>query len=652
MLKTSLKPALLLCGVGTALYLTYKIVLSNNNHKKQSHNNPTIYSLESLLANAKSSSGSQNKPLAKPKFEQKRPPQDHEGIPILILYGTEYGYSKEIAENLTMKLCKIPEFIPRCLSTENYHFINFEKEQVILLVVSTQGDGVPPTAAKECWDYFMYKTSKGPEWESKLYSVLALGDSNYPRFCNCGRGFDKRFEELGCKRLYKRVDVDQVDDAVVNSWIDGVVTQLIQQHIQSQLKPIRVKDDYLWEKLDEGASNPGHSFSRTRPFFATMIVKCPLTIYENRNNDKETIHIEFDLADSGITYTPGDSLGILPENSPVIVDKILNILKFDPQFKVPIPKWFYKLNENVEEMTLREALLKCYDIKNVKPDFLRMLQITCSNREESKKIAQLFAKGSTITENVSLAAYLKEREIVDVIQEYRSATLTPAGFLNQLKPLLPRYYSISSTQLMDKQKVSITVAVVRYQTLNTERVGVCSTYLQDRVNVGEKCPIYVNVNPYFRLPKDPSLPIIMIGPGTGIAPFRAFIYERLRTNASGKNILYFGCRNKNRDFLYKNELTELATQGHLTLRTAFSRDQPNKVYVQDLLKEDAVIVWDLLQKGAHVYVCGDASQMAPDVHKTLLEIISKQGQMERNAAQKYIDELDKQNRYQRDVWIS
>jgi sulfite reductase alpha subunit-like flavoprotein len=270
MSKVSLKSLLVFCGVGGALYLTYKF-LSSNNHKNSNRNDPVVYSIETLLETPSSRSRSENKIQQKPKFEQTRPPQDKEGIPILVLYGTEYGYSKEIAENLTMKLLKLSEFTPRCLSTENYHFVNFEKEQVILLVVSTQGDGicvdlsimlcfcvarffhrsyndfdcvffflgVPPTSAKECWDYFMYKTTPGPEWKCKLYSVLALGDSNYPRFCNCGRGFDKRFEELGCKRLYKRVDVDQVDDALVNSWIDGVITQLIQIS-QTQLKPIKV----------------------------------------------------------------------------------------------------------------------------------------------------------------------------------------------------------------------------------------------------------------------------------------------------------------------------------------------------------------------------------------------------------------------------
>jgi sulfite reductase (NADPH) flavoprotein alpha-component len=640
---------LVLAGSG-ALYATYKILTKG---EQPEANNPTgqlQFSLDNYLAKTGGDKVAPEKPKSRAKFEQTRPDGNKQGVPVLVLYGTEFGYSKEIAETLVTKLRQIPEVTPRIVSTEEYHVVDFSKEQIIFLICSTQGDGVPPTSAKELHDYLHIKSQPGPQWQGKVYSVLALGDSNYPHFCRCGKQFDARFEALGCKRLYKRVDIDQEDDSSVSGWIESVLNNCSER--VNEFKSMKVDEDYLWEKLGDGQTGGSSAWNRNRPYFAEMAVKYPLSVFEDPKVDKETTHIEFDLGESGITYLPGDALGILPSNPATVVDAILKLLEFSGNELIPIPKWFYKEKEEDEEMPLREALLKAYDLKSIKVELLKMFQIQASDKNEITRLSKLFSKGKSLVENPDLAAYIKEREVLDVLREFRSVKLSPSGFLSRLKALLPRYYSISSTQSVDSKRVSVTIAIVRYNTLSTDRVGICSTFVQDRIKIGEKVPVYINANPYFRLPKDPSTPVIMVGPGTGIAPFRSFVRERIIAQATGQTVLYFGCRNKSRDFLYADELTKYAEDKQIVLRTAFSRDQAKKVYVQDLLREDSAMIWDLLQKGAHFYVCGDASQMAGDVHKALIEIAAKYGNMTTEEGEKYMDDLDKSERYQRDVWIS
>jgi len=262
-------------------------------------------------------------------------------------------------------------------------------------------------------------------------------------------------------------------------------------------------------------------------------------------------------------------------------------------------------------------------------------------------------KDGTSKENKVLNDYFYGREVIDVLLEHPSIKLAQSinDFLGTLGQLLPRYYSISSAYIQDPSKVSITIAIVRYQSHNRDRKGVCSTFLSDRTSQGDIIPIFVNDNPDFRMPKDSSLPILMIGPGTGIAPFRAMLQERIITNATGKNILYFGCRLTTQDFLYKEELERLRDENKLVLHTAFSREQKKKVYVQHKLIEASAEVWDLIQSGGHIYVCGDAKYMAVDVHAALIDISMKYGNQGKEEAEKLLANLESVKRYQKDVWF-
>ena len=246
--------------------------------------------------------------------------------------------------------------------------------------------------------------------------------------------------------------------------------------------------------------------------------------------------------------------------------------------------------------------------------------------------------------------YLKGREVGDVLNDFSSIKVGVEEFLDTLGQFLPRYYSISSSPSVNPRRVSITVAIVRYDLFGRGRVGVCSTYLADRVKVGDKIPIFVNNNPDFRLPSDPATPILMGGPGTGLAPFRAMLQERVKLNATGENVLYFGCRHSSRDYLYKEELEQLASENKVTLHTAFSRDQKEKVYVQQRVRESAAQVWKVLEAGGHIYICGDAQYMAGDVHSALTDVVSDYGKISKEDATKYLEELENQKRYQRDVW--
>mmetsp|Transcript_42372 Transcript_42372/g.70567 ORF Transcript_42372/g.70567 Transcript_42372/m.70567 type:complete len:655 (-) Transcript_42372:473-2437(-) len=596
---------------------------------------------ESFLRNADTTAA---KKEIKPEFLVDDP---NPGKLVLVLYGTEYGASKEVAQKLDSKLKDAGFCKPRVINMADYKAIDLDKEQAVVVVCSTAGDGIPPTEARPFYDFINSDSAQLPL--GLPFSVCALGDSNYPHFCRCGRTFDTRMAELGSTRFYQRVDVDQEDWGVINAWIDGVTEAL--RNVQLQVLPEYLAGQVVGESADKTAQS-GTSYTRSRPYFAPVAVKRSLTIVTSPG-DQECIHVELDLTDSGISYVPGDALAVLPSNNPSHVQAILDLNDWSPDTMINAPSWHY--GEKGAQITLKEALLKCYDLKQVRPELLKVVseELTKVGHPDAERVQSLLADGMSRS-NIPLHSYLENREVVDVLSDFPAAKIPLSSLFPVLRQLLPRYYSISSSPLVDSNRVSITVAIVRYETLGKQRQGVTTTFLADRVQVGDSIPIFINSNTEFRLPASPSTPILMIGPGTGLAPFRAFVQHRALTQETAipeSNVLFFGCRYSARDFLYKDELQAYVGDSRLTLHTAFSRDQANKIYVQHRLLESAASIWQLIQAGGHVYICGDAKYMARDVHAALLEIATTHGSLATlNDAKAFFESLEKEHRYQKDVW--
>lgn len=564
------------------------------------------------------------------------------GKQLLILFGTEYGFSEEVAKKLFDRLSEDAyqklSLQPRVLNASNFEKLDLIQEQLMLCVFSTTGDGVPPTDAYSFIE-FLNSSSHAPSLDHLHFSVLALGDSNYPHYCKCGRNLDSKLQELGGRRLYRRVDIDQEDWPSIEGWMEGLLERVVELDLRTEL-------DYL--DLSSTGDETGHG--RTRPFMAPMTVKYPLTVM-NTPLDKETLHAEFDLTGSELTYTSGDALGIYPLNNPPEVDALLSALHCGEDCEVLVPSVCYSPRPEGEHMSLREALLRYYDLKTVRPDLVKAVVGEASDPGEREKGDRLLVDGLS-RHNLALAQYLSEREVVDVLRDFPSSSLPLPRLLSLLRTLQPRYYSIASSPQKDPSKVAVCAAVLRYTVMGRPCTGVCTTYLQDRMTAGDSCPVFISQNPDFRLPASGSTPVIMIGPGTGIAPFRAFIQERVLMKASGANVFYFGCRHKDKDFLYKDELEQWVSEGLLELRAAFSRDQPNKLYVQNLISEDGKQIWQLIESGAHIYVCGDAKSMAGDVHSVLLQVFMQHGELSEAEAENYMQTLEENARYQRDVWVT
>ncbi|XP_078337816.1 NADPH oxidoreductase A-like isoform X1 [Crassostrea virginica] len=559
-----------------------------------------------------------------------------EGQQILLLYGTEYGFGEEVARKLFDRLCEEAAsqgtvWQPRLVNVKYFKHIRWSEEQLCVILISTSGDGVPPTDALPFYEMLM---NSGEILSHLHYAVLALGDSNYPQFCKTGLSLDKRFGELSAMRMLPCQTVDTEDWMVISDWMNHLIPAI-------RATDLAVKADYL--VVSSLGNNEGHS--RINPFFSRLMVKRPLTVVESEE-DKETIHCEFNIKGSRLTWIAGDALGIYPQNNPRHVEKILQVLGYtgreETQPDLNLPGYCDGI------VTCKEMLLRYLDIKHVKPDLLQLIQNHVSCPRQKEQLEALLQVSSELKE------YLSQREVIDVVREFKTGGLSVHEFLSHLKPLQPRFYSIASSPQVDSDTVCVTAAIVRYSTLGRDREGVTTCFLQDRLQGGDLCPVFISRNPDFRLPSNTKTPLILIGPGTGVAPFRAFLQERALLSAEerGQVFLYFGCRHRNKDFLYREELEKLVAESVLCLKTAFSRDQKEKIYVQDLLLQDAQLIWNSInEEEAAVYVCGDARHMAHDVHKVLTKIIVIQGQRTPEEADQYLRAMETQGRYQKDVWV-
>ena len=543
--------------------------------------------------------------------------------PLLVLYGSQTGTAEQLAKR-TAKAAETKGFVPKLVCMEKFDSVDFEKEEPVLVITSTDGDGEPPDNAQGFWNWLSSDTA--PRLEHTRFSVLALGDTNYPAFCEFGKRCDERLETLGAKRAHPRIDCDLDFDASAKVWTDGVFTALANGSNGNNVAAIAEQSEIRNVK-----SEIAEGFSRRNPFPAKLLTNLKLT---GEGSGKEVRHFEISLAESGLEYEVGDALGIFPTNCGKLVTGLLAALGFDGEEAVN--------TSDGAEISLRLALTQQCDIARPSTDLL-------------KAAAERGAAGSELASLLDparrddLKKWLWGREVIDVISGL-ATKFTPTEFIGLLKKLQPRLYSISSSPKAHPGEVHLTVGAVRYEAHGRGRKGVCSTFLADRAG-DALVPVFVQPSHGFKLPLDGSVPIIMVGPGTGIAPFRAFLEERHATKSSGKNWLFFGDQNRATDFLYRELLEGWVADGHLSrLDLAFSREQAEKIYVQHRMLEAADELWSWLQAGAHFYVCGDASRMAKDVDAALHQIAANAGGLSKEAAEEYVAKLESEKRYQRDVY--
>lgn len=528
---------------------------------------------------------------------------------VTVLYGSQTGNSEGIAGKLVAAL-NSKGVAAELKDMGAYKPQQLKQEQTLCVVVSTHGEGDPPDNAMELHAFLHGK--RAPKLEGTSFAVLALGDTSYEHFCKTGKDFDTRLGELGGTRLLDRVDCDVDYEDKAEAWIVALAEKIANS---------RGSTAAAATAFTPGLPIPAtvSAFDKKNPFPATLLERINLN---GRGSAKETLHLELLLEGSGLSYQPGDALGVVPSNDAAYVDEVLTLLGASG------------------DDSIRQDLLKTYEITTITRPFLRGY----AELADSKELNALLA------DNEKLNAWLYGREIIDVLQTWPVKGLPMQEFTDLLRKLPPRLYSIASSLNAHPDEVHLCVGVTRYEAHGRKRHGVCSTFLADRVDMDGTLPVYVDANKNFKLPASLDTPVIMVGPGTGIAPFRAFVEER-ELQGGGKNWLFFGDQHFDTDFLYQTEWQQWLKDGVLSrMDVAFSRDQKEKLYVQHRMQEKAADLWAWLQDGAHFYVCGDEKRMAHDVHQALIDIARVQGGLSAEDADAYVKQLQKDRRYQRDVY--
>lgn len=545
-------------------------------------------------------------------------------VPLSILFGSQTGSAENLAKRIAKEAGK-RGFAPTVHDLASYPTAQLASEERLLIVTSTYGDGEPPDNAKAFWNFL--GGTNAPKLSQTRFSICALGDSNYPKFCGFGKDVDLRLESLGATRVHPRADCDVDFEESFAKWLNEVLAEIKTQS-QGKSEPMEIRAPANAAAPNEAVQ--AAKFSRSNPFPATLLAN---KLLNAPGSGKDTRHFEMDLNGSGLSYEAGDVLGVIPTNCPELVADVLAALKFSGDEMVPGP--------DGAQVPLREALSCQYEITKIAQPFLAAVAER-SGDELLKKLASPGANGS-------LAEFLHGREIVDLLAAYPLVKFAPAEFTALLKKLQPRLYSISSSPKANRGHVHLTVNIVRYESLARRRKGVCSTFLAERA--ARTVPVFVHTNKNFRPPANGDTAMIMVGPGTGIAPFRAFLQERRATGAKGRNWLFYGDQRSATDFMYRDELESMQRDGGLArLDTAFSRDQAEKIYVQDRMRENARELFAWLESGAHFYVCGDAKRMAKDVDAALHEIVRTAGGRTAEQAVEYVSRLKSEKRYQRDVY--
>lgn len=531
------------------------------------------------------------------------PSDDAAGAPLTILYGSQSGNAEALAKSLR-KAARKQGFGPDVSALDGFDFAQLTEIKHLLILCSTFGEGDPPDNAMKFMKQIM--ADDAPSLPELNYSVCALGDRSYTFFCKAGIDIDNRLAELGATRLAERVDCDVAFEDDYAAWQEAVFAS--QTMIDSAGEaPAGVEEDE-----DDGHAVGG--WDKNNPYFAPVHEVKTLSAAKSA---KEVNHVEILLSGSGLEYEVGDALGFWPVNDPVLVEEILALTGITGTDRVLLKEQFFPI---------RLALQTKLDVVTLTQGTLDALAIEGSVED------------------------VKGLHLIDAIRKWKPQ-IAPQGLADALRPLQPRLYSISSSPKAHPGEVHLTVGAVRYELEDTERKGVASTYLADRCGFGQRVGVYVHKAPHFHLTENDDAPAIMCGPGTGIAPFRAFLEERHARDAAGENWLFFGDQHEATDFLYREQLTELQEAGTLTkLSLAWSRDGKDKVYVQDKMREAGEEMFAWLEKGAYFYICGDASRMAGDVDKALRQIIGQYGNLDEAGVQAYMDKLVEQHRYQRDVY--
>ncbi|HHF3095439.1 TPA: assimilatory sulfite reductase (NADPH) flavoprotein subunit [Vibrio diabolicus] len=535
-----------------------------------------------------------------------------------IIFASQTGNAKGVAEALEQE-AKAEGIAVELFDASDYKGKNLAKETHVIIVASTNGEGEAPDNAIELHEFLQSK--KAPKLSNLQYGVIALGDSSYEFFCQTGKDFDAYLSKLGATPFIDRLDCDVDYEAPAAEWRKNALGK-VKDTLSSGTEADVVQ-------LPVGQAATAHSpYNKQNPYTATLLTSQKIT---GRDSGKDVRHIEIDLEGSGLTYQPGDALGVWFENSSELANAILGKVGLSGVETVDV---------DGESLSIHSALVSKYEITTSNPQLITKF----AELSDSKKLQKL------VEDKDKLREYSANTQIVDVLAE-KKTKLTADELISLLRRLTPRLYSIASSQEEVDEEVHLTVALVEYEQDDEKRYGGASSFLAQRLEEGDEVKVFVEHNNNFKLPEDDSTPIIMVGPGTGIAPFRSFIQERENRDAEGKNWLFFGDRTFTQDFLYQVEWQKYLKSGVLSrLDVAFSRDQVEKVYVQHRILENAAQVWQWIQEGAYIYVCGDATRMAKDVHDALVIVAEQEGKMPRDDAEQFINDLRKAKRYQRDVY--
>lgn len=533
-----------------------------------------------------------------------------------ILVGTQTGNAEALAMDIAAA-ARAQGMQPLVTALDDVAMDSLGSMKRVIVVTSTYGEGEMPDNAQLFWEALAAESA--PRLDEMNFAVLALGDTGYDGFCQAGKLIDTRFEQLGGKRMKTRIDCDIDFEDAAAAWIGETLLLALAIDGGNAATPL----------VAESPARAKQGWGRKNPYSARVSVN---RLLSGPASSKEIRHYEFDLGESGLEYEAGDALGVVPLNDPKLVGALLE-------------RFGASADDEVAglDRPIGDALLHMFEISTPS----RELVAEIGKRAGHDELSHILANG----DREQLAAFLWSKDILDLLNLGEKPIFDLAEFVAFLKPLQHRAYSISSSPLIAKNSVHLTIASVRYRAEGREHGGVCSTYLADRVEAGQNAGIFVSPNKAFRVPHDNDAPIIMVGPGTGIAPFRAFLQERQARGAKGRNWLFFGDQHRQSDFIYEDELGDMSRQGVLTrLDLAFSRDQAEKIYVQTRMRQNGKALYQWLEEGGHFYVCGDATRMAKDVDDALHRIVIDEAGISAEAASDYVNRLKREKRYLRDVY--
>lgn len=552
-------------------------------------------------------------------LQQNEPTIQPEKRAITLLYGSETGNAQGLAEIFEERLSNIGHNVT-LKAMDEFKPKNLKNVEDLFIITSTQGEGDPPDNAAELHEFIHGR--KAPKLEGVRFSVLALGDQTYEFFCQTGRDFDKKLEELGAERLYERVDCDVDYEEDAEKWMANVINTI-------DSAPEGTQSEQVVSESIKSAKEK--KYSKANPYQAEVLENINLN---GRGSNKETRHIEFLLDNFGEEYEVGDCLVVLPQNDPALVELLMSTLGWDPGDQIQI-------SEDGDTISLEEALTSYFEITKLTKPLLQNAAAYFDNEALEDKV-----QDSEWIQN-----YIEGRDFIDLLNDFPPEELEPEDLYQILRKLPPREYSISSSYQSLPDEVHITVGAVRYNTHGRDRSGVCSVQFAERIQPGDTVPIYLKRNPNFKFPKDGDTPVIMIGPGTGIAPFRAHMQEREEYGYKGNTWLFFGDQHFTTDFLYQTEWQEWLKDGVLEkMNVAFSRDTDQKVYVQHRIAEHSKEFNEWLEKGASIYICGNEKNMAKDVHQAIRNVLVKEQNLTEEDAESYLKQMKKDKRYQRDVY--